>query len=113
MHKEICLPSSANYAGMGLQVDVLERKVSEPVVQIISVATSFGRAVVADGVPKADAETWAAGLQHQANAGKTRAIQPFLIVNQDLVTGMPKAVRRAMDKIRQRFPSTLVMRMLM
>jgi hypothetical protein len=139
MHKEVCLPSSANYTGMGLQIGSIARKTSEPASQIISVATSFGRAVVANRVPEADAETWAAGLQHQANdhryyelthdalghqfehyylllqdhAGKTRAIQPFLIVNQDLVTGMPKAIRRAMDKIRRRFPSALVMRMLM
>jgi Acetyltransferase (GNAT) domain len=139
MHKEVCLPSSANYAEMGLHLDSIARKTSDQASQLISVKTSFGRAVVADRVPEADAETWAAGLQHQANdhryyelthdalghqfghfylllqdhAGKTRAIQPFLIVNQDLVTGMPKAFRRAMDRIRQRFPSTLVMRMLM
>ena len=139
MHKEVSLPSSANYAGMGLQLDSTARKASEPASRIISVATSFGRAVVANRVPEADAETWAAGLRHQANdhryyelthdalghqfghyylllqdhAGKTRAIQPFLIVNQDLVTGMPRAIRRVMDKIRRRFPSALVMRMLM
>jgi hypothetical protein len=139
MHKEAYLPSSADYAGMGLQLDAIARKASEQASQIISVPTSFGRAVVASRVPEADAETWAAGLAHQANdhryyelthdalghqfehyylllqdkAGKTRAIQPFLMVNQDLVTGMPKAFRRAMDKVRQKFPSTLVMRMLM
>jgi len=139
MPKDICVPTSASYAGMGLQLDSLPRRTSAPVAQIISVATSFGRAVVANRVPEADAETWAAGLQHQANdhryyelthdalghqfehyylllqdhAGKTRAIQPFLLVNQDLVTGMPKAIRRVMDRIRRRFPSTLVMRMLM
>jgi hypothetical protein len=139
MHKEICLSSSADYAGMGLQLDSLERRTSEPASRIISVATSFGRAVAANRVPEADAETWAAGLRHQTNdhryyelthdalghqfehyylllqdhSGKTRAIQPFLVVNQDLVTGMPRAVRRVMDRIRRRFPSTLVMRMLM
>jgi hypothetical protein len=139
MHKEVYLPSSTNYAEMGLHLDSLARKAREPASQIISVATSFGRAVVANRVPEVDAETWAAGLQHQANdhryyelthdalghqfehyylllqdhAGKTRAIQPFLMVNQDLVTGMPKAIRRVMDRIRQRFPSALVMRMLM
>src|SRR5471032_2972212 len=139
MHKEVYIASSTNYAGMGLQLDSLARTSSEPASQIISVPTSFGRAVVASRVPEADAETWAAGLQHQANdhryyelthdalghqfehyylllqdhSGKTRAIQPFLMVNQDLVTGMPKAIRRVMDKIRRQFPSTLVMRMLM
>jgi len=139
MHKEVYLPSSADYAEMGLHLDGMARRASESASQIVSVKTSFGRAVAVDRVPKADAETWATGLQHQANdhryyelthdalghqfghyyfllqdhAGKTRAIQPFLIVNQDLVTGMPKAFRRVMDRIRQRFPSTLVMRMLM
>lgn len=139
MHKEVCLPSSATYAGMGLQLDTITSKTNGQAPHIISVATSFGRAVVANRVPEADAGTWAAGLQHQANdhryyelthdalghqfehyylilqdhSGKTRAIQPFLMVNQDLVTGMPKAFRRVMDKIRRRFPSALVMRMLM
>jgi hypothetical protein len=139
MHKEVYLPTSADYAGMGLQLDTLARKTSEPASQIISVATSFGRAIVSNRVPEADAATWAAGLAHQANdhryyelthdalghqfehyylllqdqTGKTRAIQPFLMVKQDLVTGMPKAIRRAMDKFRQKFPATLVMRMLM
>ena len=139
MHKEVCLPSSADYTGMGLQLDVLARKASGSAFPLISVATSFGRAVVANRVPEADAETWAAGLRHQANdhryyelthdalghqfahyylllqdhSGKTRAIQPFLIVNQDLVTGMPQVIRRVMDKIRRRFPSALVMRMVM
>jgi Acetyltransferase (GNAT) domain len=138
MHKEVCLPTSVNYAGMGLPLDAVA-KATEPVSQIISVATSFGRAVVANRVPEIDAETWATGLAHQANdhryyelthdalghqfehyylllqdhTGKTRAIQPFLMVKQDLVTGMPKAIRRVMDKVRQRFPSALVMRMLM
>jgi len=139
MHKEAYLTSSANYSGIALHLDSVARTSSESATQLISVATSFGRAVVADRVPDADAETWVAGLQHQANdhryyelthqalghqfehfylllqdhSGKTRAIQPFLMVNQDLVTGMPKAFRRAMDKVRRRFPSALVMRMLM
>jgi hypothetical protein len=139
MHKEVCLPSSVNYAEMVLPLDAIARKTSEPVSQIIFIATSFGRAVVANRVPEVDAETWAAGLRHQANdhryyelthdalghqfghyylllqdhSGKTRAIQPFLIVNQDLVTGTSKTIRRVMDKIRRRFPSALVMRMLM
>jgi hypothetical protein len=139
MHKEAYLSSSADYAGIELQLGKPTCKVGEPASQIISVATSFGRAVVANRVPEADAETWAAGLAHQANdhryyelthdalgsqfehyylllkdhTDKTRAIQPFLMVKQDLVTGMPKAFRRMMDKVRQRFPSALVMRMLM
>ena len=120
MHKEVYLPSSATYAEMGLHLDSIARKASEPASRIISVATSFGRAVVAHRVPEVDAETWAAGLQHQANdhryyelthdalghqfehyylllqdhSGKTRAIQPFLMVNQDLVMGMPKPIHQ-------------------
>jgi hypothetical protein len=139
MPKEICFPPAADYAEMGLQLESVARKSSEKGSELISVTTSFGRAVVSDHVPERDAETWAIGWQHQANdhryyelthdalgkqfdhyylllqdhTGTTRAIQPFLMVKQDLVTGMPKAFRRAMDKIRQRFPSTLVMRMLM
>jgi predicted N-acyltransferase len=139
MHKEVFLPTSANYAEMGLQIDTVALKASEPASSIISVKTSFGRATVSNRVPEVDLQTWAAGLQHQANdhryyelthealghqfehfylllqdhTGKTRAIQPFLMVKQDLVTGMPKAIRRAMDKVRQKFPSTLMMRMLM
>ena len=139
MHKQAYLPSSANYAGMELQLDALARQNRDQASQIISVATSFGRAVVAKRVPAADAETWAAGLAHQANdhryyelthdalghqfehyylllkdhTDKTRAIQPFLMVKQDLVSGLPKALRRSVDKIRQRFPAALVMRMLM
>lgn len=139
MHKEICLPTTASAAELGLRLDSIPRNTSDRTSQVISVTTSFGRAVVAQRIPEADIETWQSGLQHQANdhryyelthdslghqfehyylllkdhSGHTRAIQPFLIVDQDLVTGMPKAIRQAMNKIRQRFPSTLVMRMLM
>jgi hypothetical protein len=49
----------------------------------------------------------------QDHNGKTRAIQPFLIVNQDLVTGLPRAFRKTVEAIRQRFPAALVLRMLM
>ncbi|HEV3273154.1 MAG TPA: GNAT family N-acetyltransferase [Candidatus Methylacidiphilales bacterium] len=141
MHKEACLSSSssADYAGIGLQLGSLERRTSEPASGIISVATSFGRAVVAHRVPEADAETWAAGLRHQANdhryyelthealqdqfshyylllkdsAGVTRAIQPFFTVNQDIVLGMPGFITRIIQKIRVRFPSFLKFRILM
>ena len=139
MHKEAYLESSTNYGELALPLDSLVAKKSGSLTQPIAVSTSFGRAVVAARVPEADAETWAAGLQHQANdhryyelthdslghqfghfylllqdhTGKTRAVQPFLLVNQDLVTGMPKAVRRVVDRVRQHLPSTLVLRMLM
>src|SRR5215468_6014418 len=74
---------------------------------------SFGAAVVADGISPQEYETWLAGFEnypldhryyeivHQSlndqfahyylflkdNIGVTRAIQPFLIVSQDLATG--------------------------
>jgi hypothetical protein len=137
MPKEICLPSSANYAGMGL--DAIARETSEPVSQIISVAASFGRAVVADKIPPKDAAIWEAGLREAANdhryyelthdalqdqfshyylllkdsTGVTRAIQPFFIVNQDIVLGMPDFVTRLIGKIRGRFPSLMKFRILM
>ena len=139
MHKEALFTSTAGCGEMGLSLDVPALKTAEPGAQIISVATTFGRAVVASRVPEADAATWASGMQHLANdhryyeathdslghqfdhfylllkdhTGKTRAIQPFLMVKQDLVTGLPKAVKRWLEKVRQRFPSTLMMRMLM
>jgi len=138
MHKEVCLPPT-DYPEIGLHLEARVEKAGESASPLASVKTSFGRAVVANRIPEADATTWASGLSHVASdhryyelshdslghqfehyylllkdhAGVTRAIQPFLMVNQDLVTGMPSAVRRAMNKIRQRFPSTLVMRMLM
>jgi hypothetical protein len=139
MHKEVFLTSTANCGELALPLDAPSREAGEPGAQIISVKTSFGRAVVANRVPEADAETWASGLRHLANdhryyeathdslggqfehyylllkdhTGKTRAVQPFLIVKQDLMTGLPKAMKSSINKIRQRFPSTLMMRMLM
>lgn len=137
MHKEVCLTGSGNY-DLGVSVGQVALA-QDPARARVAVTTSFGRAIVASRVPDAEAHTWAAGLAHQANdhryyevshdslghqfehyylllqdrSGKTRAIQPFLIVNQDLVTGTPRPFRRMVENIRQRFPSTLVMRMLM
>ena len=45
-------------------------------------------------------------------AGVVRAIQPVFFVQQNLVEGIP-ALRKAVDKIRQRFPRFLTMRLLM
>jgi len=139
MHKEVCLPSSANYAGMGIQLNAIARKTSGPASQIISVTTSFGRAVVADKVPPKDATIWEAGLRDAAtdhryyelthdalqdqfshyylllkdSSDTTRAIQPFFIVNQDIILGMPDFVTRTIKKIRGRFPSLMKFRILM
>jgi hypothetical protein len=139
MHKEALLTSSPGVNELELSLDPRALKARDTAGQLVSIPTSFGSAVVANRVPAVDLATWAAGLSHLANdhryyeaaheslggqfehlylllkdrTGRTRAIQPFLIVNQDLVTGLPKAVKRAMDKVRRRFPSALMMRMLM
>ncbi len=104
-----------------------------------SVETSFGSAVVADRIPPEDHEVWVAGLaaypiDHRYYevvyeslkdqfahyylllkdaGGATRAIQPFLIVSQDLAIGTPLAIRNLLGRIRCRFPGFLKLRMLM
>src|ERR1700761_1047735 len=139
MSKEALLTSTAGCGEIALQLDALALRSNEAKGILASVVTSFGGAVVSTRVPAADAKTWATGLSHLANdhryyeathealgdqfehyylllkdhTGRTRAIQPFLIVNQDLVTGLPKAVKRAVDRVRRRFPSALNLRMLM
>jgi hypothetical protein len=139
MHKEAYLSSSANYTGMGLQLDTPARKAGEPASQIISMATSFGRVVVADKVSSKDAAIWESGLKEAANDHRyyelthhalrdqfshyylllkdstdaTRAIQPFFIVDQDIVLGMPDFITRMIGKIRGRFPGLLKFRILM
>jgi hypothetical protein len=137
MHKQIFLPRDGTT--MGFPMETLGAPALPQVEPIISVKTSFGRAVVANRIPAGDSVTWTEGLRHAANdhryyelthqslgqqfehyylllkdhAGTTRAIQPFLIVDQDLVTGTPGPIRRILNRIREKFPSTLVMRMLM
>jgi len=139
MHKDVLLQPSATYPQIGLGLDTQTRKASEKSPYLVSLKTSFGRAMVTSRIAEADAEVWALGLRDQANdhryyeltheslgqqfehyylllkdhQGATRAIQPFLIVKQDLVTGTPEWVRKAMARLRQQFPATLVMRMLM
>jgi hypothetical protein len=104
-----------------------------------SVKTSFGSALVADAIPPEDYEVWVAGfdgypvdhryyeLVHESlkdqfahyyllfkdAGGTTRAIQPFLIVSQDLATGTPAPIRKLLAAIRRRFPAFLKLRMLM
>ncbi len=104
-----------------------------------SVKTAFGSAVVAGTVPAEDYNVWVAGFEsypldhryyeivHESlkdqfahyylllkdAAGATRAIQPFLIVSQDLATGMPSVVRDLLTRIRTHFPGFLKLRMLM
>lgn len=101
--------------------------------------TSFGSATVSNSIPDEDEEIWIASfvnyptdhryydlvyetLKEQFSHhylilkdrdGQTRAIQPFLIVHQDLVTGTPTSVRRFTERIRRWFPSCLKLPMLM
>jgi hypothetical protein len=104
-----------------------------------SIETSFGSAAVTDAVPPEDYEVWVAGFEeypvdhryyevvHESlrdqfahyylllkdEDGVTRAIQPFLIVSQDLATGTPAVIRKILARIRRRFPGFLKLRMLM
>jgi len=101
--------------------------------------TTFGSALVTDAVPSEDYEVWVAGFEgypvdhryyeivHESlrdqfahyylllkdGGGMTRAIQPFLIVSQDLATGTPSVIRNLLATIRRRFPGFLKLRMLM
>jgi hypothetical protein len=104
-----------------------------------SIETSFGSAAVADAIPPEDYEVWVAGFEeypvdhryyevvHESlrdqfahyylllkdAGGVTRAIQPVLIVSQDLATGTPAVIRNLLARIRRRFPGFLKLRMLM
>ena len=104
-----------------------------------SVETSFGSAAVADAIPPEDYKIWVAGFEgypvdhryyelvHESlkdqfahyylllkdAGGVTRAIQPFLIVSQDLATGTPSVFRSLLTPIRRRFQGFLKVRMLM
>jgi hypothetical protein len=105
----------------------------------LNVETPFGCAVVVESVPTEDYNIWVAGFEdypldhryyeivHESlrdqfahyylllkdDRAETRAIQPFLIVSQDLATGMPALIRKALARIRSRFPGFLKIRMLM
>jgi hypothetical protein len=104
-----------------------------------SIETSFGSATVTDAIPPEDYEVWVSGFAeysvdhryyevvHESlrdqfahyylllkdAGGMTRAIQPFLIVSQDLATGTPAAIRNLLARVRRRFPGFLKLRMLM
>ena len=63
------------------------------------------------------ADTLGANFEHhylslEDRAGEVRGIQPVFFVQQNLVEGIP-ALRRAVEKVRQRFPRFLTMRVLM
>jgi len=110
-----------------------------PEAVLFSAKTAFGSAVVAEAVPAEDHTVWVAGFEsysldhryyeiaHESLkdqfahyylllkdvSGATRAIQPFLVVSQDLATGTPAVFRSILGHIRGRFPGFLKLRMLM
>ena len=106
---------------------------SHPSSIYFSAKTSFGSALIVGTIPPEDYEVWVAGFDgypvdhryyevvHESLKGQfahyyllfkdaggtTRAIQPFLIVSQDLATGTPAAIRNLLVPIRRRFPGVL------
>jgi hypothetical protein len=106
---------------------------------IFSAKTAFGSAVVTDAIPAEDYPVWVAGFEsysldhryyeiaHESlkdqfahyyillkdAGGATRAIQPFLVVSQDLATGTPAVFRNMLAGVRRRFSGFLKLRMLM
>ena len=104
-----------------------------------SISSSFGRAVIASEVPSTDTAIWEAGLKEAANDHRyydlthaalrdqfshyylllkdstdaTRAIQPFFLLNQDIVMGMSNFVTQLVEGVRKKFPSALKLRTLM
>jgi hypothetical protein len=106
---------------------------------LLTQATSFGSASVHETVPAADQDAWKASFGRYAadnryydlvretlgdqfahrylilrdKQGAARAVQPFLVVQQDLITGTPPFVRDLVEKIRRHFPSFLKLKMLM
>jgi hypothetical protein len=101
--------------------------------------TSFGSATVSDKLSESDQSVWIDSLAAcstdsryydlvyeslkgqfihlylilKDQEGQTRAVQPFLIVQQDMLTGTPAFIRKFADCVRGRIPSFLKLRMLM
>src|SRR3984893_1671007 len=131
-------PSGSSAPGAHLEHAASLATASPPRVHF-TVQTSCGSAAVADGIPPEDYETWIGCFENKAvdhryyeivheslkdqfghyylllkdAGGMTRAIQPFLIVSQDLATGTPSVFRSLLTPIRRRFPGFLKVRMLM
>ena len=107
--------------------------------QSLSIRASFGLAIITNQVPSKDAPIWEAGLKEAANDHRyydithhalrdqfshyylvlkdsndeTRAIQPFFLVKQDIVLGMPDFFTRLIENVRKKFPSALKLNTLM
>jgi hypothetical protein len=105
----------------------------------VHISTSFGEAIAVDQVSENDRPAFIAGFARYAadhryyeitKAGledqfehrylilrdkekRTRAVQPFLVVRQDLMMGTPASVRAPIDTLRKRFPGLLKLPMLM
>jgi len=106
---------------------------------LCAIKTSFGTATVIDGIPPQEYETWVAGFENYTfdhryyeivceslkdqfayyylflrdADGMTRAIQPFLVVTQDIAAGTPAFVRSALAQVRRAIPRFLKLRCLM
>jgi hypothetical protein len=105
----------------------------------VRIPASFGAAIALDHVPEADQSVFITNFSPYAadhryyeitqatlgdqfehrylflkdQEGRTRAVQPFLIVRQDLLMGTPASVRHSIDAVRKRFPGFLKLPMLM
>jgi hypothetical protein len=131
-------PSGSSTQGSPTESQDNPASASHPSVHF-SVKTSFGSAEIVDVIPDEDYETWVAGFEDypidhryyeivyetlkdqfshyylllKDAGGVTRAIQPFLIVSQDLATGTPTFIRNFLARVRRHFPGFLKLRMLM
>ena len=105
----------------------------------LSLRTSFGSAAVVDQITQEDRPAFEFGFHRYAldhryyeitqsalgkqfehlylvlkdNTGTTRAVQPFLLVHQDLVVGTPAFVRRSVEAVRRVLPSFAKLPMIM
>lgn len=105
----------------------------------LSLRTSFGSAAVVDQIAQEDRPAFEFGFHRYAldhryyeitqsalgkqfehlylllkdNTGTTRAVQPFLLVHQDLVVGTPAFVRRSVEAVRRVLPSFAKLPMIM
>src|SRR5258708_2690903 len=105
----------------------------------LSLTASFGSVSVVDRIAEEDRPAFELGLRRCAldhryyeitqsalgsqfehlylvlkdGAGTTRAVQPFLLVRQDMVVGTPAFVRRAVEAVRKFVPSFLKLPMIM
>jgi hypothetical protein len=105
----------------------------------LSLRTSFGSAAVVDQIAQEDRPAFEFGFRGYAldhryyeitqsalgkqfehlylllkdNTGATRAVQPFLLVHQDLVVGTPAFVRRSVEAVRRVLPSFAKLPMIM